>query len=92
MSDVPLAYPVPWLFIREHAPIYGLKNASLEPLRHVWFALIGPGTLPAHLPMTLRPGEVAWFPVTGEDLARSSMLQVRWRRQDESEYLWRAVF
>jgi hypothetical protein len=92
MSDVPLAYPVPWLFIREHAPTYGLKNCSLETLKHVSFSLIGPGSLPAHFPMTVNAGDTAWLPIEGGDLARSSSLVVRWRRQNDDEYLWRCVF
>ena len=92
MSDVPLAYPVPWLFIRDRAPVYGLKNASLETLRHVWVAVIGSGTVPEHTPMALAPGETLWVPIAGDDLAWDSTLLVRWRREDGSEYLWRAVF
>lgn len=92
MSDVPLSYPVPWIFIRDHAPTYGLKNASLEPLSHVSLALIGPGSLPDHFPMSVCAGESVWVPIDGDDLARSTTLIVRWRRQNDDEYLWRCVF
>jgi hypothetical protein len=89
---LPLAYPVPWLFIREHAPVYGLRNASLETLRHVGFALLGPGSLPAHIPVSVAPGGTAWVPVFGRDLAKATVLVVRWRRENGDEYLWRAAF
>jgi hypothetical protein len=92
MSDVPLAYPVPWLFIRDHAPTYGLKNASLETLKHVSFALLGPGSMPEHFPMTVNAGDTAWLPIEGDDLPRATTLVVRWRRQNDDEYLWRCVF
>lgn len=92
MTDVPLAYPVPWLFIRDHAPTYGLKNCSLESLKHVSFLLLGPGSLPEHLPMAVGAGETAWLPIAGDDLARASTLLVRWRRQNDDEYLWRCAF
>ena len=92
MSDVSLAYPVPWLFLRSHAPTYGLRNGSLEDLRHVAVTLAGPGSLPAVLPRTVRSGETLWLSVLGADLARSTTLVVRWRRQNDDEYLWRCVF
>lgn len=92
MSQLPLAYPVPWLLIREHAPTYGLRNASLETLKHVWVTVVGPGTVPDHIPRAVAPGETLWVPVLGDDLAWDSFLHVRWRRSDGSEYLWRAVF
>jgi len=92
MSDLPFAYPVPWLFIREHAPTYGVKNGSLETLRHVSFSLIGPGAVPAHAPVSVEPGGIAWVPISGSELARATLLVVRWRRENGDEYLWRAAF
>ncbi|WP_027479064.1 hypothetical protein [Gryllotalpicola ginsengisoli] len=92
MPDLPLAYPVPWLFIRDYAPRYGLKNASLETLRNVWCSLLGPGALPLQLPVNVEPGQTLWVPVHGADLARDTLLVVRWRRENGEEYLWRAAF
>jgi len=92
MSHVALAYPVPWLFIRELAPTYGLRNASLETLRHVWVTVVGSGSVPDHVPRAVAPGETLWIPILGDDLAKDSFVNVRWRRADGSEYLWRAVF
>lgn len=92
MSKPLLAYPVPWIVLRQHAPTYGLKNASLETLRHVWVAVIGAGAVPRHTPVTVAPGETVWVPVSGSDLAVDSFLTVRWRREDDGEYLWRTPF
>lgn len=92
MSDVVIAYPVPWFVMRDRAPRYGLRNGSLETLRHVSFALVGPGALPAQQPVTVGPGATTWFWVHGRDLARATLLVVRWRRENGDEYLWRVAF
>lgn len=89
---VPLAYPVPFRFDRSRAPRYGLTNASLERLTGVTFALLGAGTMPLQIPLTMPPGATAWIPIRGDDLARSTLLIVRWFRANGDEYLWRTSF
>lgn len=89
---IPLAYPVPFRFDRSQAPRYGLTNASLERLSGVTFALLGAGTMPLQVPLTLPAGETAVIPIHGDDLARSTILIVRWHRENGDEYLWRIGF
>lgn len=87
-----LAYPAPFVFDRSGAPIYVLVNASLERLHGVRFALLGPGSMPVQGPVVLPPGARARIPIFGDDLARATILVVRWFRENGDEYLWRAVF
>lgn len=89
---VPLAYPVPFRFERSQAPRYGLTNASLERLTGVTFALLGAGTMPLQVPLSMPPGTTAWIPIRRGDLARSTLLVVRWFRANGDEYLWRTSF
>jgi hypothetical protein len=88
----PPAYPVPFTFDRSRAPRYGLTNHSLETLTGVRFALLGAGSMPVQTPVSLPPGETAWIPIFGDDLARTTILIVRWSRANGDEYLWRASF
>jgi hypothetical protein len=88
----PLAYPVPFRFDRSDAPRYALTNASLETLRGVTFALIGSGRMPVQAPITLKPAATAVLTIAGDDLASNTILIVRWRRENDDEYLWRASF
>jgi hypothetical protein len=90
--DPPLAYPVPFRFDRSDAPRYRLTNASLEPLTGVRFALLGRGSMPAQAPVALNPGQTTTIPIFGDDLARNTILIVRWSRHNGDEYLWRASF
>lgn len=83
---------MPFEFIRERAPLYGLRNLSLERLRHVSFSLLGPGAMPVQVPVTLEAGATTWIEIRGRDLALATILVVRWRREDGQEYLWRASF
>lgn len=87
-----LAYPVPFLFDRSTPPRYRLRNASLETLTGVRFSLLGAGSMPVQAPITLDPGETAEIRIHGHDLARSTVLVVRWHRDNGDEYLWRASF
>jgi len=86
------AYPVPFSFDRSRAPRYGLTNRSLETLTGVRFSLLGSGSMPVQAPVSLPPGETAWIPIFGDDLARTTILIVRWSRANGDEYLWRASF
>ena len=91
-SDEPLAYPVPFRFDRTTPPRYRLRNASLETLSGVRFSLLGAGSMPVQAPITLEPGATAEVRIHGHDLARSTVLVVRWHRENGDEYLWRASF
>jgi hypothetical protein len=86
------AYPVPFTFDRSAPPRYRLRNVSLETLTGVRFSLLGAGSMPVQAPVTLGPGEVAEIRIHGQDLARSTVLVVRWHRGNGEEYLWRASF
>ncbi|WP_460521296.1 hypothetical protein [Humibacter antri] len=91
-EDSNLAYPVPFAFDRSAPPRYRLRNVSLEILTGVRFSLLGAGSMPVQAPITLDPGAVAEIPIHGHDLARSTVLVVRWHRANGDEYLWRASF
>ncbi|MHA7986202.1 hypothetical protein ACX9R5_10370 [Rathayibacter sp. CAU 1779] len=91
-SSQPIAYPVPFAFDRSTPPRYRLRNASLETLTGVRFSLLGAGSMPVQAPITLGPGETAEIRIHGHDLARSTVLVVRWHRANGDEYLWRASF
>ena len=58
----------------------------------VRFSLLGAGSMPVQAPVTLEPGESAEIPIHGKDLARATILVVRWSRANGDEYLWRASF
>jgi hypothetical protein len=83
---------VPFRLDRSDAPRYALTNASLETLRGVTFALIGSGRMPVQAPITLKPAATAVLTIAGDDLASNTILIVRWRRENDDEYLWRASF
>ncbi|MGN6128559.1 MAG: hypothetical protein ACTHON_18525 [Humibacter sp.] len=87
-----LAYPVPFVFDRGTPPRYRLRNASLETLKGVRFSLLGAGSMPVQAPITLEPGETTEIRIHGHDLARATVLVVRWHRANGDEYLWRASF
>jgi hypothetical protein len=87
-----LAYPVPFVFDRSTPPRFFLRNASLERLSGVRFALLGAGSMPVQAPISLDAGEAAEIRIHGDDLARSTVLVVRWHRENGDEYLWRASF
>ncbi|NNC11132.1 hypothetical protein HII28_04470 [Planctomonas sp. JC2975] len=91
-ASQPIAYPVPFVFDRSTPPRYRLRNASLETLTGVRFSLLGAGSMPVQAPITLGPGDTAEIRIHGQDLARSTVLVVRWHRANGDEYLWRASF
>jgi hypothetical protein len=90
--DVPVSYPVPFRFDRSQAPRYRLLNASLETLSAVSFSLMGAGTMPVQAPFALPPNSSTTLIIAGDDLARNTILIVRWRRENGDEYLWRTSF
>ena len=86
-------YRLPLRFDRALAPtLYRLVNDGPEVLRGVTALLDGAGVMPALLPVALAPGAHVDIRVRGEDLARSSVLIVRWLRANGDEYLWRVSF
>ena len=89
----PLAYRVPFAVDRSNAPQrYYLVNRSEETLDAVRLCLLGSGLM---LPLSSRrllPGSTLSFAVRGSDLARNSVVVVRWFRPNGEEYLWRISF
>lgn len=85
-------YRIPFAFDRASAPRFRLSNTGRETLRGVTVTLTGSGVMPAGLPRVLRPGEHLELVVRGDDLARDTVLVVRWLRPSGEEYLWRVAF
>lgn len=54
--------------------------------------LHGSGVIAANIPRRLRSGDVLEVRIAGYDLARDTILVVRWFRPDGVEYLWRVSF
>ena len=69
-----------------------LTNEGQEPVDGVTLTLLGAGVMPATVPSTLQPGESLEVMISGRDLARSTILIVRWFRSTGEEYLWRVSF
>jgi hypothetical protein len=87
------AYPVPFRMERDTGPRrYHLTNCSDEPVDGITLSLLGAGVMPASAPSTLQPGETLEVLISGQDLARSTVLVVRWFRPGGDEYLWRVSF
>ncbi len=87
------AYPVPFHLERDVGPrTYRLTNRGDETLDGVTLSLIGPGIMPASAPANLAPGDTLEVTIAGHDLARSTVLIVRWFRPAGGEYLWRVSF
>lgn len=86
-------YRVPLRVDRSLAPrSYRLVNDSAEVLRGVTAVLDGPGLMTALRPVSLPPGAFVDVTVRGDDLARSTVMVVRWIRSDGDEYLYRVSF
>ncbi|MEO7122830.1 MAG: hypothetical protein ABI400_06870 [Lacisediminihabitans sp.] len=88
----PSAYLVPLHIDRSRAPVYHLSNDGTEELRGISLTLLGAGVLLAGIPSRLQPGDFIEFTLRGDDLARSSVVIVRWFRPRGNEYLWRVSF
>lgn len=87
------AYPVPFRIERDSGPRrYVLINSGPEPVDGVTLSLLGAGVMPASAPSTLQPGEAVEVMIAARDLARSTILVVRWFRPSGEEYLWRVSF
>lgn len=89
----PLAYRVPLVVDRSHAPArYYLINRDSETLDGVRLSLLGSGMMLPLSTRRLRPGGTLSFVVRGRNLARDSVVIVRWFRPNGEEYLWRVSF
>ena len=87
------AYPVPFAVERDAGPRrYVITNAGGERLDGITMSLLGAGVMPASAPAALQPGESLEVLISVRDLARSTVLVVRWFRPDGDEYLWRVSF
>jgi hypothetical protein len=93
MDSTDLAYRVPFELRRDaSARTYLLTNVSAETLDGVALTMHGGGVLGANSPALLRPAEALEVSIAGRNLARNSILVVRWFRPDGVEYLWRVSF
>lgn len=86
------AYPVPFIVDRVEAPRFRLTNVSGETVRAITLTLLGAGLMLSNTPNQLAPGQTLEFTVRGEDLARSTVVVVRWFRPSGEQYLWRVSF
>jgi hypothetical protein len=87
-----IAYRVPFRVDRTDVPHYRLINTSHEQLTGLRIMLLGPGTMLRLSTLRVSPGASVIVTVRGRDLARSSVLIVRWFRPNGDEYLWRVSF
>ncbi len=88
----PVAYRVPFELERGPATLYRFTNVSAEPLTGVSLTLHGSGVMAANAPVSLAPGDALEVDIAGRNLARDTILVVRWFRPDGVEYLWRVSF
>lgn len=89
----PRAYRVPFQLDRlPESSLYRLVNVSAEPVHGLSLTLHGPGVMSSSIPATLQPLDALEVTVLGHDLARSTILVVRWFRPNGVEYLWRVGF
>jgi hypothetical protein len=87
------AYPVPFVVERDSGPRrYVITNTGRERLEGITMSLVGAGVMPASAPAALDPGESLEVLISARDLARSTVLIVRWFRPSGEEYLWRVSF
>ncbi|MEF2975670.1 hypothetical protein [Subtercola sp. YIM 133946] len=86
------AYSVPLRVDRSGAPRYRIVNVGHERLVGLTFSLLGSGVMTSAVPRTLDVGEGAEVVIRGDDLARRTVLVVRWFRPSGEEYLWRVSF
>jgi len=87
------AYRVPFGIERLVAPRrYRLTNHGDERLYGVTLSLLGAGVMPASAPATLQPHDMLEVTIAGRDLARCTILIVRWFRPSGEEFLWRVSF
>jgi hypothetical protein len=89
----PLAYRLPFTLEREPAHnLYRLTNVGTEVVYGVSFTLHGSGVMAVSPPKRILPLHGIEVTIAGANLARDTILVVRWFRADEVEYLWRVAF
>lgn len=86
------AYAVPFRLRRRAVGSFVLTNASRETVHGVSFTLHGAGVMSLTAPAKLEPGAEVEVTVRGVDLARATILVIRWFRANGDEYLWRVAF
>lgn len=87
------AYAVPFLIDRSPASNeYTFTNIGKEAVEGVALTLHGTGVMSASAPTRLEVGEALVVTIAGRDLARNTILVVRWFRPDGVEYPWRVAF
>ncbi|MCU1477222.1 MAG: hypothetical protein JWQ64_1915 [Subtercola sp.] len=86
------AYAVPLRVDRSAAPRYRLFNVGHEQLIGLTCSLLGSGVMNNSAPLTLDVGAQTDITIRGDDLARRTVLVVRWFRPSGEEYLWRVSF
>lgn len=91
--SIDCAYPVPFRLERlPNSNLYRIINDGTERVRGLTLTLHGSGMMSASMPESLGAGEVLEVTVAGHDLARSTILVLRWFRPNGVEYLWRISF
>ncbi|GAA1442848.1 hypothetical protein GCM10009617_15740 [Leifsonia poae] len=86
------AYQVPWQVDRGAPPVYRLVNTGPHVLRGVTVSVSGRSQLRVSAPASIAPGAAVSAIVTGDDLARDTVLVIRWFPPDGKEYLWHVSF
>jgi hypothetical protein len=88
----PLAYRVPWRVEREKAPTFRIVNDSSDAVHGVTLSISGAAVMLASPPRLVAPGEAVSVTIVGHDIARDTLLVIRWFRDEGDEYLWRVSF
>ncbi|GGF26443.1 hypothetical protein [Subtercola lobariae] len=86
------AYAVPLRIDRSGAPRYRITNVGHEQLVGLTYSLLGSGVMNSPAPRLLDVGATTDVIIRGEDLARRTVLVIRWFRPSGEEYLWRVSF
>jgi hypothetical protein len=93
MVTRPPAYRVPFRVERDYAASnYRLINIGTEVVHGLSFTLHGSGVMAISQPRIVRPGYGVEVTIAAANLARDTILVVRWFRPDGVEYLWRVAF
>jgi hypothetical protein len=87
-----VSYRVPWSVDRSTSPRFRITNTSDESLRGVTLSLLGSAVMASDTPRVVPPGESFTVLIRGRDIARDTILIVRWFRDGDGEYLWRVSF